>query len=149
DCFTSSGGFALHMAGHCESVDAGDSASEALAMAEKNCASNAIENVEFREANVFDLLAGYASARREVSTVGLDPPAFAKSRSSLDGALRGYKEINLRALRLLGAGGILVTCSCSHHVSEAMFLEVVAAASLDARRTLRVLERRTQSQDHP
>jgi 23S rRNA (cytosine1962-C5)-methyltransferase len=81
--------------------------------------------------------------------VVLDPPAFAKSRASLEGALRGYKEINLRALRLLGPGGVLVTCSCSHHVSEAAFLEVVAAASLDAGRQLRVLERRTQSQDHP
>src|SRR5262249_30319309 len=115
----------------------------------KNRTANSITNVEFREANVFDLLAGYASAHREFSRVVLDPPAFAKSRGSLEGALRGYKEINLRALRLLGPGGILVTCSCSHHVSEAMFLEVVAAASLDAKRTLRVLDRRTQSQDHP
>jgi len=79
----------------------------------------------------------------------LDPPAFAKSRQSLEGAIRGYKDINLRALRLLGPGGILVTCSCSHHLSEADFLELIAQASLDARRPLRVLERRTQSQDHP
>ena len=79
----------------------------------------------------------------------LDPPAFAKSRRSLEGALRGYKEINLRALRLLGPGGVLVTCSCSHHLSEAALLELVAEASLDAGRQLRVLERRTQSQDHP
>jgi 23S rRNA (cytosine1962-C5)-methyltransferase len=81
--------------------------------------------------------------------VVLDPPAFAKSRQNLDAAARGYKEINLRALRLLPAGGILVTCSCSHHMSEAMLLALVAEASLDANRTLRVLERRTQSQDHP
>jgi 23S rRNA (cytosine1962-C5)-methyltransferase len=81
--------------------------------------------------------------------VVLDPPAFAKSRGNLEAAMRGYKEINLRALRLLGPGGVLVTCSCSHHVSEAAFLETVAAASLDAGRKLRVLERRTQSQDHP
>ena len=81
--------------------------------------------------------------------VVLDPPAFAKSRGSIDGAVRGYKEINLRALRLLGPGGVLVTCSCSHHISEAMLLELVAEASLDANRTLRVLERRTQAQDHP
>jgi len=81
--------------------------------------------------------------------VVLDPPAFAKSRRNLDAAASGYKEINLRALRLLPPGGILVTCSCSHHVSEAMLLEVVAQASLDAGRQLRVLERRTQSQDHP
>jgi 23S rRNA (cytosine1962-C5)-methyltransferase len=105
--------------------------------------------VEFREADVFELLAGYSAARRQFSTVVLDPPAFAKSRRNLDGAVRGYKEINLRALRLLGPGGILVTCSCSHHLSEAMLLELVAEASLDAGRQLRVLERRTQSQDHP
>jgi 23S rRNA (cytosine1962-C5)-methyltransferase len=81
--------------------------------------------------------------------VVLDPPAFAKSRRNVEAAASGYKEINLRALRLLGTGGVLVTCSCSHHVSEAMLLDVVAQAALDARRTLRVLERRTQAQDHP
>ena len=149
DCFTGTGGFALHLAAQCESIEAIDSSAEALATAEKNRAANAVSNVEFREADVFDLLAGYSSARREFSMVVLDPPAFAKSRASLEGALRGYKEINLRALRLLCPGGVLVTCSCSHHVSEAAFLEVVAAASLDAGRQLRVLERRTQSQDHP
>jgi 23S rRNA (cytosine1962-C5)-methyltransferase len=149
DCFTSTGGFALHLAARCDSVEAVDSSAEALATAVKNRAANAIGNVEFREADVFDLIAGYSSSRREFSIVVLDPPAFAKSRASLEGALRGYKEINLRALRLLGPGGVLVTCSCSHHVSEAAFLEVVAAASLDAGRQLRVLERRTQSQDHP
>src|SRR5262249_56596071 len=79
----------------------------------------------------------------------VEPPAFAKSRGTLDAAARGYKEINLRALRLLGGGGVLVTCSCSHHMSEAMLLEIVASASLDAGRRLRVLERRTQSADHP
>jgi 23S rRNA (cytosine1962-C5)-methyltransferase len=149
DCFTSTGGFALHLAAKCESVEAVDSGAEALAAAVRNSAANGIANVEFREADVFDLLAGYSSARREFQLVVLDPPAFAKSRGSLEGALRGYKEINLRALRLLGPGGVLVTCSCSHHVSEATFLETVAAASLDAGRKLRVLERRTQSQDHP
>jgi 23S rRNA (cytosine1962-C5)-methyltransferase len=149
DCFTSTGGFALHLAAKCESVEAVDSGAEALAGAERNRAANGISNVEFREADVFALLAGYSSARREFQLVVLDPPAFAKSRSNLEGALRGYKEINLRALRLLGPGGVLVTCSCSHHVSEAMFLETVAAASLDAGRKLRVLDRRTQSQDHP
>src|SRR5205807_1948844 len=102
-----------------------------------------------READAFDLLAGYAAARRRFSLVVLDPPAFAKSRHNLETAARGYKEINLRALQLLGSGGILVTCSCSHHVSEAMLLEVIAQAALDSGRTLRVLERRTQSRDHP
>jgi len=149
DCFTSTGGFALHLASKCGSVEAVDSSAPALATAHGNAEINGIGNIEFREADVFDLLAGYAAARRQFSLVVLDPPAFAKSRRSLEGAAAGYKEINLRALRLLGPGGILVTCSCSHHVSEAMLLELVAEASLDARRTLRVLERRTQSQDHP
>jgi 23S rRNA (cytosine1962-C5)-methyltransferase len=149
DCFTSSGGFALHLAAACETVEAVDSSAAALTAARANAASNGIGNIEFREADVFDLLAGYASARREFSLVVLDPPAFAKSRRALEGATAGYKEINLRALRLLPPGGILVTCSCSHHFSEAMLLETVAAAALDAGRTLRVIERRTQAADHP
>ena len=149
DCFTSTGGFALHLAAACESVEAVDSSAAALAAGAQNAALNGISNIEFREADVFDLLSAYSSARRQFSTVILDPPAFAKSRRSLEGALRGYKEINLRALRLLGPGGILVTCSCSHHLSEAALLELVAEASLDAGRQLRVLERRTQCQDHP
>jgi len=149
DCFTSTGGFALHLAPACESVEAVDSSTPALAVAARNAARNGVSNIEFREADVFALLAGYSSARRQFSTVILDPPAFAKSRRNLESAARGYKEINLRALRLLGPGGILVTCSCSHHLSEAALLELVAEASLDAGRQLRVLERRTQSQDHP
>lgn len=149
DCFTSTGGFALHLASRCEAVEAVDSSGPALATARANAEANAIGNVEFREADVFDLLAGHASAHRQFSMVVLDPPAFTKSRRNLEAAATGYKEINLRALRLLPSGGILVTCSCSHHVSEAMLLELVAQASLDANRTLRVLERRTQAQDHP
>jgi 23S rRNA (cytosine1962-C5)-methyltransferase len=149
DCFTSTGGFALHMAAGSESVEAVDSSEASLKMAERNRAANSIGNVEFREADMFDLLAGYAQAHRRFDTVVLDPPAFAKSRGSLDSALRGYKEINRRGLQLLGSGGVLVTCSCSHHVSEAMLLEIVAEASLDTNRKLRILERRTQSQDHP
>jgi 23S rRNA (cytosine1962-C5)-methyltransferase len=149
DCFTSNGGFALHLAANCDSVEAVDSSAAALAAAQANAAGNRIDKIEFREADVFDLLAGYASARRSFDIVVLDPPAFAKSRGSVESAARGYKEINLRALRLLGPGGVLVTCSCSHHVSEAMLLEVVAQASLDVGRTLRVLERRTQARDHP
>jgi 23S rRNA (cytosine1962-C5)-methyltransferase len=149
DCFTSTGGFALHLAPHCELVEAIDSSGPALATARANAEANQIGNIEFREADVFELLAGHAAARRHYSTVVLDPPAFTKSRRNLDAAAGAYKEINLRALRLLGPGGILVTCSCSHHMSEAMLLEVVAQASLDAGRTVRVLERRTQSQDHP
>jgi len=149
DCFTSTGGFALHLARSCEQVEAIDSSAPALATARGNAERNGIGNVTFREADAFEILSGYASARRTFDTVVLDPPAFAKSRKQIDGALRGYKDINLRALRLLGPGGVLVTCSCSHHVSEAMLLEIVAEASLDAGRTLRVLERRTQAGDHP
>jgi 23S rRNA (cytosine1962-C5)-methyltransferase len=149
DCFTSTGGFALHLAARCETVEGIDSSAAVLEIAEKNRLANGIENVSFREANVFDLLGSRRGTGRAYSTIVLDPPAFAKSRESVEGAARGYKEINLRALQLLGPGGILVTCSCSHHVSEAMLLEVVASASLDAGRMLRVLDRRTQAQDHP
>ena len=149
DCFTSTGGFALHLAPECDSVEAVDSSAAALERGRCNAAANSIGNIEFREADVFDLLTGYASARREFAMVVLDPPAFTKSRRNLEAAGGAYKEINLRALRLLPPGGILVTCSCSHHMSEAALLEVVAQASLDARRMLRVLERRTQAQDHP
>jgi 23S rRNA (cytosine1962-C5)-methyltransferase len=149
DCFTSTGGFALHMAARCDSVEGVDSSELSLKAAELNRAANEIGNVEFREADVFQVLAGYASARRRFETVVLDPPAFAKSRDHLDAAVRGYKEINRRALELLQSGSVLITCSCSHHLSEAMLLEIVAAASLDTGRKLRVLERRAQSQDHP
>lgn len=149
DCFTSTGGFAVHMAPHCESVEGVDSSAEALKTAEANRVANGRENVTFREANAFDYLAGLATARRQFDTVVLDPPAFAKSRTSMEAALRGYKEINFKALKLLPPGGILVTCSCSHHVSEGNLLELVADAALDAGRTLRVLERRAQAQDHP
>ena len=149
DCFTSTGGFALHLAKTCSAVEAVDSGGAALAAASRNCQRNGIENVRFVEADVFDLLSSHRSAARRFQTIVLDPPAFAKTRSSLDGAARGYKEINLRALQLLDAGGILVTCSCSHHMSEAMLLDAVLAAARDTRRTLRLLERRAQASDHP
>ena len=149
DCFTSTGGFALHLAAKCESVEAADSSGPALVTARVNAAANDIGNIDFKEADIFQLLTNYASARRHFSMVVLDPPAFAKSRRNLESATTGYKEINLRAMRLLQPGGILVTCSCSHHLGEGALLELVAQASLDANRTLRVLERRTQSQDHP
>jgi 23S rRNA (cytosine1962-C5)-methyltransferase len=149
DCFASTGGFALHLAAKCESVEAVDSSETALRAARLNCDANTIANVEFREADVFELLAGYASAHRRFDIVVLDPPAFAKSRQNLEAAMRGYGEINRRALELLNSGGILVTCSCSHHLSEASLLEIVASASLDTGRKLRVIERRMQAQDHP
>lgn len=149
DCFTSTGGFALHLAARCETVEAIDSSATALETACSNRQANGIANVEFREGDVFEVLGGLRAAARRYGAIVLDPPAFAKSRGSVEGAARGYKEINLRALRLLGPGGVLVTCSCSHHVSEAALLEIVASAALDAGRTVRVLERRTQAQDHP
>ena len=149
DCFTSTGGFALHLAGCCDSVEAVDSSAAALELAKANAALNGVGTIEFREANVFDLLAGLASSQRQYDTIVLDPPAFAKSKSSRDAAGRGYKEINYKALKMLSPGGVLVTCSCSHHFSEADLLETVAEAALDAGRTLRVLERRTQAADHP
>lgn len=149
DCFTSTGGFALHMAPSCESVEGIDSSAEALKTATANRDANGLKNVTFREANAFDYLAGLAAARRHFDTVVLDPPAFAKSKTNMDAALRGYKEINFKALKLLQPGGVLVTCSCSHHVNEGTLLQLVAEAALDAGRTLRVLERRAQAQDHP
>ena len=149
DCFTSTGGFALHLARTCDSVEGVDSSESALETAQTNAQANLIANVVFTQADVFDLLASYASARKRFDTIVLDPPAFTKSRGAIQGAARGYKEINQRALRLLDRGGVLITCSCSHHFSEAMLLETIAEAALDAGRTLRVLERRTQAQDHP
>ena len=146
DCFTSTGGFALHLARGCESVKAIDSSVPALDLARRNAASNAVGNVEFVQADVFEHLSG---SHERFDVIVLDPPAFAKNRKALEGAARGYREINYRALKLLRPGGILITCSCSHHMSEAMLLQIVAEAALDAGRTLRVLERRTQSQDHP
>lgn len=147
DCFCSTGSFAIHMSPAVESVEAVDASAAALETARANAARNNVTNVDFREADVFALLSDYG--RRHFDTIVLDPPAFAKSRSTVEKALRGYKEINLRALKMLQPGGILMTYSCSHHVSEADLLGVVAEASIDAGRSLRVLERRSQAADHP
>ncbi len=149
DLFTCTGGFALHAARCCESIEAVDTSAAALELAAENARLNAIENIQWREANSFDYLSGLVSARRQFDWIVLDPPAFAKSRANLDSALRAYREINFKALKLLAPGGVLVTCSCSHHLSEAALLELVASAALSAGRTLRVLERRTQASDHP
>jgi 23S rRNA (cytosine1962-C5)-methyltransferase len=149
DCFTYTGGFALHLARTCDSVEAIDSSADAMAAAEANAAYNGITNVRFMEANAFDILKRYDDGPRSFDTVVLDPPAFARGRRQVDDALRGYKEINLRAMKMLEPGGTLVTCTCSHHVNEPDFLEAIAAAALDANRRVTVLERRTQSADHP
>jgi 23S rRNA (cytosine1962-C5)-methyltransferase len=130
-------------------VDALDSSAAAIETARANAAANGIANIDFRETDVFQALAGFAAGHRLFDTIVLDPPAFAKSRSHKEAAARAYKDLNRRALNLLSPGGILVTCSCSHHVSEADFLEAVAEASIETGRKLRILERRTQASDHP
>ena len=149
DCFTFNGGFALHMAAQCESVIGIDISAEAIAAAGRNADLNQASNVEFRTANVFDALREFESAGEKFDTIVLDPPAFAKNRASVKSAARGYKEINLRALKLLNPGGVLVTCTCSYHVPQEMFLEIIADAALDARRRLQIVEVRGQSSDHP
>jgi 23S rRNA (cytosine1962-C5)-methyltransferase len=149
DCFTGSGGFALHLAARCSSVEAVDSSAAALESARQNAAANRLSNIEFREANALQYLPSLVAAHRTFDLVVVDPPAFSKSRESVEQAARGYKDINLRALRLLTPGGLLVTCSCSHHMSEAHLFEVVAQAALDCGKRLRVLDRRTQAHDHP
>jgi 23S rRNA (cytosine1962-C5)-methyltransferase len=119
-----------------------------LEMADQNAALNGQE-IEWLEGNAFDVLKDYATAGRQYDTIVLDPPAFAKSKKNLDTALRGYKELNLRALKMLRPGGILVTCSCSYHVSQADFLQMIADAGNDARRHIRILDVRGQAKDHP
>jgi 23S rRNA (cytosine1962-C5)-methyltransferase len=149
DCFTFNGGFALSIAAGCESVTGLDISAEAVAASRRNAELNNASNVEFREANVFDALHALESAGERFDTIVLDPPAFAKNRASVDAAARGYKEINLRALKMLEAGGHLITCTCSYHMTEPLFLEVLAEAARDARRRVQLVERRTQAQDHP
>ena len=149
DCFCYQGGFALHAARHAQSVEAVDSSGEALAVARSNAERNGAAKVSFREANVFDLLKEYDQAGRKFDAVILDPPAFAKSRESVEAARRGYKEINLRALRILRPGGMLITCSCSYHLPESLFGELLWEASVDVDSALRVIERRGAARDHP
>ncbi len=149
DCFTFNGAFALHLADVCQNVIALDISPTALETARRNAELNGATNVEFREANVFDALRELEHEGRSFDTIVLDPPAFAKNRASVKSGLRGYKDINLRAIKLLKPGGVLISCSCSYHVSEHAFLEVIRAAAVDARRRLQVIEKRMQSSDHP
>src|SRR5207302_7428042 len=132
----------------CSQVTGLDSSRPALEVADQNAALNGRE-IEWIEANAFDLLKDYSAAGRQFDTIILDPPAFAKSRKNLETALRGYKELNVRALKMLRPGGVLVTCSCSYHVSEADFMQMLAAASSDTHRPLRIIVKRGQSMDHP
>jgi len=145
------GGFALHLARVCKRVTGIDASRSALEVADRNLALNAglPAEVDWMEANAFDLLRDWSSEGPAYDTIVLDPPAFAKSQRAVEGALRGYKELNLRAMKLLRPGGTLITCSCSHHVSVEDFTAIVSAAAGDAGRRVRLLERRGASGDHP
>ncbi|MGI5885397.1 MAG: class I SAM-dependent rRNA methyltransferase [Candidatus Spyradocola sp.] len=150
DCFTHTGSFALHAAkfgaAHVTGVDVSE---EACAVARRNAELNDLQNVEFVAENAFDLLRRYYDEKRHFDVIILDPPAFAKTRSAVPGALRGYKEINLRAMKMLPEGGFLVSCSCSQHVSRQAFEEMLLSAARDAHRQVRIVESRTQGKDHP
>jgi 23S rRNA (cytosine1962-C5)-methyltransferase len=148
DVFCYQGGFALHLAKKADKVTGVDSSRPALEVADKNALLNQRE-IDWIEANAFDLLKDYAHAGRQYDTIVIDPPAFAKTRKNLETALRGYKELNLRAFKMLRPGGTLITCSCSYHVSESEFMEVVADAARDAHRTVRLIEKRGAAKDHP
>ncbi|MGE0885508.1 MAG: class I SAM-dependent rRNA methyltransferase [Blastocatellales bacterium] len=149
DCFSFHGSFALHLASDCDSVTAIDISEPAIERARSNAKLNGIANIEFIDGNVFDKLRDYDDAGERFDTIVLDPPAFAKNRGAVASALRGYKEINLRALRILNPGGVLITCSCSYHVGEELFLEMLMEAARDAGRTVQIIEKRTQGRDHP
>jgi 23S rRNA (cytosine1962-C5)-methyltransferase len=148
DVFCYQGGFALHLAPRCSQVTGVDSSRPALEVADQNAALNG-QSIEWIEANAFDLLKDYSASGERYDAIVLDPPAFAKTKRDLDAALRGYKELNLRALKMLRPGGVLVTCSCSYHVSQTDFIGVLAEAARDARRTLRLADVRGQAKDHP
>ena len=149
DAFSYNGGFALALAPKCETVLAIDISEEAVARIKANAERNGGANVEARAMNVFDELRELERRREQFDTIVLDPPAFAKNRAAVPKALSGYKEINLRALKLLAPGGFLVTCTCSYHVSEADFADVIAAAAVDAHADVAVVEKRMQGRDHP
>jgi len=151
DCFSYHGSFALHLATGAESVTAVDSSADALARAARNASLNGEdgERIEFVEANAFDFLRAQDDAGEKYDTIVVDPPAFAKRKDALEGAMRGYKELNLRALRILNPGGVLCTFSCSYHLSPWHFRQVLEAAAADAGRPVRWLEWRGQAADHP
>ena len=148
DCFTYNGGFALKLAATCTETIAFDISEEAVARVGANAARNGL-NIDARVGNVFDELRGLERLRERFDTIVLDPPAFAKTKAAVPKAAAGYKEINLRALKLLNPGGTLVTCSCSYNVSEAAFAEIVYDAAVDAQAHVTVVEKRMQGRDHP
>ena len=150
DCFTHTGSFALHAAKYGASHVTGmDISEDACAIARRNAELNGLNNVEFVAENAFDLLRRSYDEKKHYDVIILDPPAFTKTRQALSGALRGYKEINLRAMKMLPKGGYLVTCSCSQHVSPEVFTDMLLDAARDAHRQLRLIESRTQGKDHP
>jgi 23S rRNA (cytosine1962-C5)-methyltransferase len=149
DCFSYNGGFALRLAAAADRVEAIDSSADAVTRMAANALRNGIGNFEPREANVFDELRRLERDGARYDTIVLDPPAFARNKAAVPKALAGYKDINLRALRLLAPGGYLVTCSCSYNVDEAMFAQVVYEASIDAHAPVTVVEKRMQGRDHP
>jgi 23S rRNA (cytosine1962-C5)-methyltransferase len=149
DCFSYNGGFGLVLAAKCESVEALDVSADAVTRITANALANGITNLTAREANVFDELRHLEREGARYDTIVLDPPAFAKNKASIPNALAGYKEINLRALRLLNPGGFLITCSCSYNVDEAMFGDAVLNASADAHIPVTIVEKRMQGRDHP
>jgi 23S rRNA (cytosine1962-C5)-methyltransferase len=149
DGFTYDGGFALQVARQADEVTAVDLSAESLERVKANAALNGLVNVATRDANVFDLLKELDQRGERFDTVILDPPAFAKSKDAVEKAARGYKEINLRALKILGPGGCLITCSCSYHVHEEDLEAILAEAAVDARATVTVVEKRRQARDHP
>lgn len=149
DAFCYHGLFALHAARHAAQVTGVDSSQEAIEQARENALLNGLANTEFRKENVFSFLKAEAEAGRHYDGIILDPPAFAKSKENVGGASRGYKELNLRAIRLLNPGGILVTSSCSYNLSESRFLEILRECARDLGATLKIIEKRGQSADHP
>jgi 23S rRNA (cytosine1962-C5)-methyltransferase len=149
DGFSYNGGFALRLAPQCSAAAAVDISADAVARIRRNAERNGLPSLEVREANVFDDLRRLERAGERFDTIVLDPPAFAKNKAAVAGAISGYKEINLRAMHLLNPGGHLVTCSCSYNVDEAMFGDILHAASADSRTPMSVVEKRAQGRDHP
>ncbi len=139
----------MRLAAQCEESEAIDISGDAVARITANAARNGTPRLTAREANVFDELRQPGARGARYDTIVLDPPAFAKNKAAIQGAVSGYKEINLRAMRLLNPGGYLVTCSCSYNVDEALFLEIVHRASADSRAPMALVEKRMQGRDHP
>jgi 23S rRNA (cytosine1962-C5)-methyltransferase len=149
DCFSYNGGFALRLANTCPEAEALDISADAVVRIRANAIRNAVPHLQAREVNVFDELRRLERAGARYDTIVLDPPAFAKNKASIPNAMAGYKEINLRAMRLLTPGGYLVTCSCSYNVNEEMFGSVIHEASIDSHTPMTIVERRMQGRDHP